>query len=234
MNTNWTTVVTFAGILFGFLVSFHFLTVRRPGIAIRWLGAYTLALTIGLSEYLLAERSAILQWVGGVSFLYGPFIYLYVKSRLLQVQGIGLPVVKHFLFFIFYCVILLVSLASSPPAASGNTDGLIEIVLYESLFAQIFAYCITALIFIRKNKARLVSDDARIGKMQIAFMRVLVTISMSLFIGSFAATHTFLLRGVSISFEFRYLIQILLCSIIFIIALLNTETMYAKKLVNAY
>src|SRR5688572_9328092 len=102
MNTNWITVITFTGILFGILVSFHFLTVRRPGIAIRWLGAYTLTLTIGLSEYILGDNSTFLTWVGAASFLYGPFLYLYVKSRLLQANRLSLPMVKHSLFFVFY------------------------------------------------------------------------------------------------------------------------------------
>jgi hypothetical protein len=111
---------------------------------------------------------------------------------------------------------------------------LADLIVYELLFFQIFRYCIAAMRFIRRNQSLLKEEDPDLGRMKIAFLRILVIVSIILFAASFLGTHIFMLIGFQLPFEFKYGVQIALCLLIFVIALLNTETMHAKKLIKAY
>jgi hypothetical protein len=235
MKTDWITLVTMAGTLFGILISIHFITIKRPGIATKWLGLYTLTLTAGLAEPLIINYHALVNFFGGLSLLYGPFLYLYVKSRIMGVQRVERPTYKHFLPFIIYTSVVMSSFLFSPPSGEEKqSSGIVDIILYELLFVQIFWYAIATLIFIFRNNLRLLEEDKDLHKMKISFMKILVLLSIVLFMGSYLTTHIYLIGSVKLPFMFNYAVQIALCSMIFIIALLNTETMHAKKLIKSF
>jgi hypothetical protein len=232
MNADWTIFLTIAGLLFGLIVSLHFLLVKRPGIAIRWLGLYTFVITMSLAEFIIPENSRVLIFFGGLTFLYGPFLLLYIKSRMVQSMIIERKEYIHFISFISY-ITLVITFSSA--SNSGESSGIIELIVYELLFIQIFWYCIAGLRMISRKKDLLTKEsDPDLIRMQISFLRILVVASMILFLTSYAATHVFMFTGYKMPFEFKYAIQIGLCVLIFVIALLNTETMYAKKLIKAY
>jgi hypothetical protein len=233
MTQDWTLFITIAGLLFGIAVSIHFFTVKRPGIAIRWLGGYTLLMTISLMEY-LTKNSSVLLILGGLTFLFGPFLFLYVRSRILGLNGVERRSFWHFLPFVSYVLLVVLSPMLTNESGSEGSE-LLDLLIYELLFLQIFWYCISALKFISSRQSLLTEEgDPDLGKMKIAFLRILVSVSIILFAASFIGTHIFMLIGFQLPFEFKYAIQIALCLLIFVIALLNTETMHAKKLLKTY
>lgn len=230
MNTDWTIFLTIAGLLFGLIVSLHFLMVKRPGMAIRWLGLYTLVITLSLAEFIIPEDSPVLIFFGGLTFLYGPFLLLYIKSRMVHSMIIERKDYIHFIAFTSYITLVIAFLAFG-----NESSGIAELIVYELLFIQIFWYCIAGLLMISRRKDLLIKEsDPDLVRMQVSFLRILVVVSMTLFLSSYVATHVFMLTGYKMPFEFKYAIQIGLCLLIFVIALLNTETMYTKKLIKAY
>lgn len=233
MKADWLTLVTMAGIFFGTLVSLHLVTIKRPGFATKWLGLYTLMLTVGLSEP-LTENSSLAGFIGGLSFMYGPFIYLYIRHRLLGLEGIGRSDFKHALPFLIYTIAFTFYFFSDVSGMDRDIKDLVEFLAYELLFIHIFWYLIKSYLFIGKNKSMLSQEDLDLTKMRVVFLRILVMLSMVLFAGSFTAAHVFLFTGTGVPFEFKYVVQIALCAMIFVIALLNTETMHAKKLIKSF
>jgi hypothetical protein len=227
-------MITMTGTMFGLLISIHFLTIKRPGIATKWLGLYTLVLTSGLAEPLISEYTDLEILFGGLSLLYGPFLYLYIKSRILSLTRIDQISYRHFLPFVMYTVGIIGSYVLTQNAGREyQTSEVIDIVLYEMLFMQIFSYSIGALVFIRRNKFKAADEDAAVIKMKLAFMQLLVLLSIALFLSTYVATHIALFANIQLA-GFNYAIQIALCIIIFMIALVNTETMHAKKLIKAF
>ncbi len=222
----WITVVTFAGILFGSLVSIHFLLIKR---AMKWLGGYTLLLTLSLVENLVSEFPTILTALGSLTLLYGPFLFLYVKARVMPYEPGSLSVLKHFIPFFTYA--LTIALSSSKH--QHGDDGTLELVIYELLFIQIFTYIILSLRLIGQ-RTRWIGDDYLTDRMQTIFLKTLVYVSLLLFASSFLATHIFLLTEVRESTGFRFSIQIGLCMVLFIIALLNTETIQRENMVKSF
>lgn len=230
MLNHWTSLVTFTGLAFGGIVSIHFLTVKRPGVAIRWLGIYTLILTLSLAEFISEEGSIAMTVLGALTFLYGPSLYLYIRSRMFGVSVVERSAYRHFIPFVLY--VLMAGTMTMFQTQTENQE-VFEFALYEILFLHIFWYCFAALRLIKEKRNEMPGDNDIVG-MQAAFMKTLVICSVLLFSGSFIATHVFIFAGIKIPFEFKYGIQIALCVVIFVIALINTETMHTKKMIKTF
>jgi hypothetical protein len=234
MTPDWIFIITMAGIFFGLLISLHLVTIKRPGLGTKWLGRYTMLLTASLAEP-LAEGSVWAILLGGISLLFGPFLYFYLICRIRSLSSLPPRHFWHAAPFVLYNLLILLSFFSSDkPANAGQENEWIDLLLYELLFIQIFSYCIAGLRFITRNKGLLIIEDQDVGRMKIAFLRILVGLSIMLFLGSWLATHFFIIGGMQPGHAFKSGVQIGLCLLIFIIALLNTETMHARKLIKAF
>lgn len=233
MNSEWMTIITLAGTLFGVLISFHLITIRRPGVSVRWLGLYTFMLTAALAEPYVTRGNMVSSLLGGLSLLYGPLLYLYVKSRILMIRKVEFRDMKHLLPFLLYAIGIVATSFVQSGGGKSESAASVDIILYELLFIQIFWYFFKALLFIHRKKTLMAYEDEDVGKMDRAFLSILVIVSVLLFLGSYLMTHLYLLGNTTLSFEFKSTVQIGLCCIIFMIALLNTETMYSKKMVKS-
>jgi hypothetical protein len=235
MTTDWMFVITMTGIFFGLLISAHLLTIKRPGLGTKWLGVYTLLLTSSLAEPFATEGSLSGMLFGGFSLLYGPCLYFYIQSRVRGLSSLHPRQYLHTVPFLSYMILVVLSLFSAQKSVPAqDATPWIDLLLYELLFVQIFTYCIASLAFIRKHKHVILKEDEDVGKMKITFLKILVLMSIVLFFGSWLTTHFFILTSTELSAGFKSTVQLALCIIIFVIALLNTETMHAKKLIKTF
>lgn len=228
MKSDGIFLVTVCGVALGALLSVGLITIRRPGPTVRLLGFYTLVLSIGLAEPLInrvPDQTELLRSVwGGFSLLYGPLLFLYVRSRLEHVNKLARKDFIHLIpFFVYQVLTLLFSLTQH---TIGMDPEALDLLIYELLFLQIFSYCILCFkILVRKRREVL----SPVTKIQVAFVTTLVILSAILFLSSFTFSHLRLFFSLPLNSVFMFSIQLGLSLLIFIIALLNTENMYLEK-----
>jgi hypothetical protein len=224
--------VSGTGVLLGTLTSLFLLLVRRPPQehAVRFLGLYTLSLTVGLAEPLIPTGNLLLRYTaGGVSLLYGPLLYLYCQHRL-GVERTAWSSWKHLLPFLVYC--LLLPLEKSFVQAPVEVREGVELGLYILLFTQIIAYCFIADRRVRRFHEHITGSNVFTRSSRLFFLKMIVRVSGAFFLVTFVVNLCLALFGFFHREALSISIQVCVCLILFLIALLNTETMHAEKLVE--
>ena len=224
--------VSGTGVLLGTLTSIFLLLVKRPRHehAVRFLGLYTLSLTVGLAEPLIPAGNLLLRYAaGGVSLLYGPFLYLYCQHRL-DAERRAWSSWKHFLPFLVYC--LLLTLEKSFAQAPVEVREGVELGLYILLFTQIIGYCFMADLYVRHFQEHITGSNVFTRSSRLFFLKMIVRISGMFFLVTFVVNLCQALFGFAYREELSISIQVGVCLILFLIALLNTETMHAEKMVE--
>lgn len=224
--------VSGTGVLLGTLTSFFLLLVKRPQHehAVRFLGLYTLSLTVGLAEPLIPAGNLLLHYAaGGVSLLYGPFLFLYCQHRMDAGRTIGSSW-KHFLPFLIYCLSLTLekSFAQAPLEVREG----VELALYILLFMQIIGYCFVADLYVVHFQKHIAGANVFTRSSRLFFLKMIVRVSGVFFLVTFVGNLCLALFGFAYREELSISIQVGVCLILFLIALLNTETMHAEKLVE--
>ncbi len=151
--TDLLNTITILGSIQGFLLIILLIGRRKNRSANRFLSLYIVALVIGLLEPLILDlrlfqnNTWMLDVLGGVSFLYGPMLYLYVRQvthpEVLRVRDYRI----HFSPFAIYN--LLLALIFARFVTFGNVGSIVELLLYELLFIQIFFYLVKSMLILR-------------------------------------------------------------------------------------
>jgi len=218
---DWLTLLTLAIAFLGCGVAAH-IFLRRRNYVSKLLAGYVLVLAAGLAEPLvfpLIGRTAGDLW-GGFSLLYGPFLFLFVKNSLELPAGSVRIDYRHFLPFLLYILFILFSVLMRMSAV----PEMVEFITYELLFMQIFIYCFKSGSIFRRNRLEAQRPFSEITEMNRSFLRIMVAISSVLFATSFGFTHLLIFWKIDFPFKFQ-IIQLGLSLLIFVIALLNTESM---------
>lgn len=228
MESDGIFLITVCGVTLGALLSLGLITIRRPGPAVRLLGFYTLVLSIGLAEPLIdrvPDQTELFRNVwGAFSLLYGPLLFLYVRSRLVELSKLTRKDFVHLVpFFIYQISLVVVSLRQSSDWMDSDA---LDLLIYELLFLQIFTYCILCFKILASRKREVVSP---VTKIRVAFVTTLVILSTVLFVSSFTFSHLRLFFSLPLNSVFMFSIQLGLSLLIFVIALLNTESMHLEK-----
>jgi hypothetical protein len=228
MESDGIFLITICGVMLGALLSIGLITIRRPGITVRLLGFYTLVLSIGLAEPLIDKIPEVMELLrsvwGGFSLLYGPLLFLYVRSRLGEVSKLARKDLIHLApFFVYQILLVVVSLIQSGDRMDSDA---LDLLIYELLFLQIFTYCILCFKILASRKREVVSP---VTKIRVAFVTTLVILSTLLFVSSFTFSHVRLIFDLPLNSIFAFSIQLGLSFLIFVIALLNTENMHLTK-----
>ena len=227
MINSWLMLFTLAVFIAGVALSIIFLLLKK-GIAIKLLGLYTVTLALGIAEPLMHIYSfshKTITYYGGVSFLYGPLLFLYVRYTCLEKQVLAIKDVLHFIPAFLYVLLIMIQPATRAPV---NDDPLSEVILYELLVCQVVIYILKAGSNFRRSVANGSEDD--VVKMKYAFVKNLITFSAILFGSSFVFTHVFLLtRTFPVPGAFQTYIQLGLTFMILLIAFLNTEMTQPKR-----
>jgi len=231
-NVDMLAFVSGTGVLLGALTSLFLLTVKRPErtTALRFLGLYTLSLTVGLAEPLIPAGALLLRYAaGGISLLYGPFLYLYCQYRL-NADRRASSSWKHFLPFLGYYLMLTTERAFA--VASKEVREGVELALYILLFVQITGYCFLADLFVRHHQEQVDGSSVFVRSSRLFFLKMIVRASGGFFLLTFVLNFCLAIFGFADQPAVAVSIQVGVCIIIFLIALLNTETMHAEKLVE--
>jgi hypothetical protein len=213
--------VSGTGVLLGTLTSLFLLLVRRPQHehAVRFLGFYTLSLTVGLAEPLIPTENLLLRYAaGGVSLLYGPLLYLYCQHRMEADRRVW-STWKHFLPFLGYTLLLTVekSFARAPIEVREG----VELTLYVLLFAQIIGYCFMADLYVRHFQERIAGANVFTRSSRLLFLKMIVRVSGAFFLVTFVVNLCLALFGFAYREQLSISIQVAVCLILFLIALLN-------------
>ena len=228
MINSWLMPFTLAVFIIGVALSIIFFLLKK-GIAIKLLGLYTLTLALGIAEPLMHIYSfsqKTITYYGGVSFLYGPLLFLYVRYTCLGKQVLAIKDLLHFIPAMLYVLLIMIQPTKS---ASANEDALAEVVLYELFACQVVVYMLKAISIFRRSVSSANVDD--VVKMKYAFIKNLVLFSVILFGSSFVFTHMVLLtRTFPVQGAFQTYIQLGLTFMILLIAFLNTEMTQPKRM----
>jgi hypothetical protein len=228
MANNWLMLLTLTVFIIGVVLSVIFLLLKK-GIAIKLLGLYTVTLALGIAEplmhiYSFSQKS--ITYYGGISFLYGPLLFLYVRYTCGREQVLAIKDVLHFIPASLYFLLIMIQPTNPAPA---NKDALAEVIIYELFACQIFVYILKATFVFRRSVSNDGDDD--VVKMKYAFIKNLIGFSAILFGSSFICTHAFLFtRTFPIPGVFQTYIQLGLTFVILLIAFLNTETSRLKRM----
>lgn len=230
MIDSWETLLTAGVVLIGIVLSLLLWVLKKEAISTRVLGLYTLVLAVGMAEPLLHEAglsSRVIAYYGAISFFYGPLLFLYVKYSLTMNTKFSGHDFFHFAPAIIYLVLVFISPEKSK--VNQEEDTLVALILYELLFYQIFYYTIKA--FTLWTRAYSMAGDKPVILMKFYFGKYLLIFSAILFASSFIFVHVFVMAKMSpFPAIFYTYIQIAFTLLILMIAFLNTELIYPKRL----
>jgi hypothetical protein len=228
MTNDWLTLLTLTVFATGIVLSVIFLLLKR-GIAIKLLGLYTVTLALGVAEplmhiYSFSQKS--ITYYGGISFLYGPLLFLYVRYTCRREQVFAIKDMLHFIPASLYFLLIMIQPTNPAPV---NKDVLGEVIIYELLACQVFIYMLKAISVFRRSVSNTGYDD--VLRMKYTFIKNLIGFSAILFGSSFVFTHAFLFtRTFPIPGAFQAYIQLGFTFMILLIAFLNTEMSRLKRM----
>jgi hypothetical protein len=230
MINSWLMLLTLAVFITGVALSIIFLLLKK-GIAIKLLGLYTVTLALGIAEPLMHIYSfsqKTITYYGGVSFLYGPLLFLYVRYTCRGKQALAIADLLHFAPAFLYVLLIMIQPTTS---AHSNEDALAEVILYELFAWQVFIYMLKAISIFRQSVSE--GNHGDVVKMKYAFIKNLVGFSAILFGTSFIFTHVFLLsKTFPLPGIFQTYIQLGITFMILLIAFLNTEMSQPKRMTS--
>ena len=116
-------------------------------------------------------------------------------------------------------------------ASVGVREG-VELGLYILLFAQIIGYCFMADLYVRHFQEHITGSNMFTRSSRLFFLKMIVRVSGIFFLATFVVNLCLALLGFANREALSISIQAGVCMILFLIALLNTETMHAEKLVE--
>lgn len=183
----------------------------------RLLGAYTLLIAITSTEPLITfVQTGLKPFVNGIiavcSVMIGPLLFLYCKYRL---AGHGWRVREywHFTPAVFITMIYVGSSFSEESSPKSDSE---DIIFYLLFVLQLLSYSFVSLFIVLRKSPN--TDLTMRQKLQAAFLKPLVLVSMILFTYSFLHTLIPLFRE-----TFVLTIQLMIGILIVVIALLNAE-----------
>lgn len=124
----------------GVALSVIFLLLKK-GIAIKLLGLYTVTLALGIAEPLMHlysfSQKAIICY-GGITFLYGPLLFLYVRYACQSKQVLAIKDLLHFIPAFLYVLLIVIQPATPAPATE---DALAELFCTNWLLVTYSSTC---------------------------------------------------------------------------------------------
>ncbi len=211
-------IITILGSIQGLLLIILLIGRSKNRSSNKFLSFYIAALIIGLLEplindlVLLKENFWILDTLGGISFLYGPLLFLYVR-QVTQVELLRLKDYQiHFTPFVLYNILL--ALVFAQLVTFGKMQGLVELVLYELLFIQIFFYLVRSMLILsdyRKENQFFLSTNFH-------WLKVFLLLSSAVYLVSFLSSNLTILgydygQSINVFIQFALVFLVYLASI---------------------
>jgi AraC-like DNA-binding protein len=134
----------------------------------------------------------ILQsFIGNSSYLYGPFLYLFVFYLTVNVPAFKRKRLLHFLpftiFFLFECYMIL----AGPHIPRFNAD-IFELVQFEILVIQILTYNVMAIKRVDKYDQSILATYSNIEQRDLRWLRFILLIITFIYVFSFLLSHLLL------------------------------------------
>lgn len=205
-------IISAIGALQGVLLSLLFFlkSKRRP--ATLMIGLYVFVFSIGLLENRVAENNdsatgkILLAFIANASYLYGPFLYLFVHYL---ISGITQFRKKHFIhflpFFIFFTVELFIILSGYE--IDRDFADTAELIQFEILVFQLLAYNILAIKKLDRHHKSILDTYSAIEEKDLRWLRLLLFIITGIYVCSFLLSHLGLF-GLKVTSSLFIVIQI--------------------------
>lgn len=185
-----------------------------------FLAFYLLAFNVGLSEPILLrymnsnESSLLLILPGSYTFLLGPLLFLYCKTRV----GLGSLRLTDFIHFLPFTLYIISCLIVNP---INNTH---EFIVYEIFIVHVIGYCIASInLYHRLNAGK--KTGSLVGDIQLAFVQILPRASLILYIAIAFISYTSLFLDWPLSGLLISGLQFIFISYVFLIVILSPELM---------
>ena len=210
MTLSWLEILSLIGTAQGILFFLLLFTRKANRLPNFFLAVFTLIIAgdcfepIFFRSDFLPEQSYLKALWGGLVFLHGPLLYLYVKylsDREARFQGLDL---------IHFAPALLALLLSIPDIISSPQDDTIwDLLAYELFFAQIFLYTGWSIRRLNKYQQGIRDSFSNLESISLKWLWLLVIFTLCIYVISFLSAHlilvypgnytTYLLNGLQIS-----------------------------------
>ncbi|MCB0489925.1 MAG: hypothetical protein KDC99_15690 [Cyclobacteriaceae bacterium] len=222
-------LITYFGLLLGFLLFILILTYKRRGRSHRLLAAYLLFLSIATAEPIYQDWTAVHidrifpDLLGGLYFLVGPLLLFYACALIGTTPK--RPAV-HTLVFVVYILAVIVERFSDLV----RFNDIVDFILYEFLFVHVFVYLRLAFRTLLQAQHRPEDRNKLTTSMRLSWGKVLIVLSAILFGATFIIAHISLFTDLPFK-GIVHPMQVVLLFVILSIGLLNTEMSKVKDLV---
>lgn len=210
MKTFFT--ISLIGALQGILLSLFFFLRGKNRIAMLMLGLYVFVFSTGLLENWFLENNdfrggeVLSALISYSSFLYGPFLYLFVYYL---TRGISYFQKKHFTHFLLFILLfgLQLILVLSNFSISKEVEAIGELIQFEILMIQILAYNVMAIKLLNKHYQSVLEIYSTIEEKDLRWLKLLLVIITCIYAFSFFLSHLIIFgaRGIG---KFFIIIQI--------------------------
>lgn len=208
MNLDYLqSTITTIGVIQGVLVIVLLLSQKEHQNSNRFLSYYLIVLILGLLEPQIATWANshnspwIVEVLGGLNFLSGPLMYLFVKQL---THKNPIPTKDHLVHFIpFLAYNLMLTLVYVGAVDMGQSLGIIELILYELLFIQIFSYLLVTLKLVFGNGKGV---DTYSSPKSTKWLKLFLLLTFGLYAVSFVSTNLVLI-GIEYWNGFDFFIQ---------------------------
>jgi AraC-like DNA-binding protein len=214
--------VSIIGGLQGILLALFFFIKGRKKLAILMLSLYLFVFSAGLFENWIEENShniffkVLLSFVGNSSYLYGPFLYLFVHYLVYEINIFRRKDICHFLpFTVFFIAELCIIIFKGD--ISKNSSDILELVQFELLIIQTIIYNLLAIRELKGHYNFILQTYSSIEKRDLNWLKFFLVIITCIYCFSFLLSHL-LLFGISKAGNFFFLIQIAITSCIYLMS----------------
>lgn len=196
-----------------------------------WLLSVAFSLMVrgfGVSSY-NKERTILLHIIGGVSFLYSPFLWLYVRLLTKQLRKVSMYSLIHFLPFFLYLGLVVWQyhdLYIKEEVITKHSVFLSDIWTNLATL-QGGGYTLWTLIILREYRYRIITNFSNIDSISLFWVKVLtVGLLLNYFIGFFSSVSDML--GYVTSNDFLEIVTILLLLVIAFGSLKQSEVPFIE------
>ena len=182
-------IISWVGALQGILLVLLLMTRDNNKSANRLLALFIVIITLDCLEPIFFEKgntgSLIKIWEflwGGLVFLHGPLLFLYVKKMTTGFPAFLKAEVKHYaLPFIYYTILLTTFIIPWPEKAMEIGT----VVINELFFLHLLIYSVVSLNWIRKYRRSVLQADSRLKQIDLLWLKMLLVTTLCLYITSF-------------------------------------------------
>ena len=217
----------------GILLSVSFFLKSRRHPSHLMMGFYLFFFSIGLLETWVIKNlhgitgNIIESLIGNSSFLYGPFLYLFVYFLIHDPSHFRKKILLHFLPFLVFFATDLITIFTGFDRDS-NSGQLAELIEFELFVVQILLYNLAAILTLKKHHKTILETYSNVEERDLQWLKMLLIVITGTYVFSFTLSHM-VLFGIR---EVNQLFSIVQVLIIICIYFMSYQVLFRPGLFN--